>query len=101
MTDRIVFANDLPYAGISNNPLDSLRDILAFSSRDWSESRDTAWIYGVVFGWDVDRDDFDDECDAGEDAYPQLAERFGWPDAQVERLKRLHANFERMRKATS
>jgi hypothetical protein len=37
-----------------------------------------AWIYGIVCGWD-------------DDMLPELADKFGWSDEAVARLKRLRA----------
>lgn len=32
------------------NPYESLYDVLVFDSRDWSQNKNDAWIYGVVVG---------------------------------------------------
>lgn len=66
--------------------LDSAHTTMALSSQDWGVSRDFAWLWGIFVGWDADSED----DDAG-DAMSELAARFDWTDADVERLRRLHA----------
>lgn len=83
---RHVIANDIPYSSVQTNPLKALSDLLAFSSRDWGEERDTAWLYGIVCGWDGDEGD--------ESAMPEVAAKFGWADDRIARLRALHRNFE-------
>ena len=34
-----------------HNPLKSVEQAIAFSSRDWSQHHRDAWIYGILFGW--------------------------------------------------
>lgn len=94
MTHHII-ANDIPLSSGETNPLEALESSLAFSSMDWGEARDTAWIYGIVCGWDED----DDPEDAG--AMQELATKFGWTDEQVSRLRALHAEFTRMREGAA
>lgn len=84
-----IIANDIPYFGGQTNPLKALESTVTFSSMDWGEARDTAWIYGIVCGWD--EDDPEEES-----AMPELAAKFGWTDEQVTRLRALHAEFVRM-----
>jgi len=71
------------------NPLESIRAAMAFSSRDWSLNHRDAWIYGIVFGWGADKD--------SEDCYPELIEQHGWTPDTVERLKRLHKKYQAMK----
>jgi len=66
--------------------VDSTRNVMAFSSRDWAESADTAWLWGIFFGWDPDEED-----GPGEDAMREVAARHSWGPAAVERLRALHA----------
>lgn len=72
----------------TRNPFQSLSDAIAFSSADWGQARDMAWIYGIVLGWD-------DEDDEDDGAMGELAIRFGWDASTVERLRALHAEFQR------
>ena len=85
---RVVFANDLPYTNGQDDPLQAIGDTLAFAVDDWSGSRAKAWIYGIVLGWDSDDDDTE------EGAMGDLAERHGWSDEQVARLRALHERFK-------
>jgi hypothetical protein len=79
-----VIANQIPMWKAEENPLKSLESALAFSSQDWSEAADFAWIYGIVCGWE----------DEDGDSYPQLQVMYGWSDDAVARLKRLHQRFQ-------
>lgn len=92
MTDRIVFANDIPYDDGHLDPMRSIGDALAFAADDWGASRAMAWIYGIVLGWGDD-DDLDDPDP--DNAMDGLAARFGWSDTQVTRLRALHAEWKR------
>lgn len=69
--------------------IDSATTTMAFSSRDWSARRDDAWLYGILAGWDDDATGGDVDQTGG--AMGELAARFGWSDAEVERLRRLRA----------
>jgi hypothetical protein len=71
----------------TNNPFTSLYDVIVFSSLDWASAKDLAWIWGIVVGWE------DDEGSA----LPDLADIYGWSDEAVERLRRLHKEYETMR----
>jgi hypothetical protein len=58
--------------------LTSLRNTVAFSSRDWSLCKEDVWIYGILLGWD--------EC----------ANNFGFSDEVCARMERLHSVVERV-----
>lgn len=88
MTEHII-ANRLTENAATENPLESLSDALAFSSDDWAESRAMAWVWGIVHGWD---DADDPECDAMD----EVSARFRWDPDAVARLRRLHAEFQRI-----
>ena len=94
MGDRIILLNRLAENVPDENPLTSLRESIVLAANDWSQSRAEAWVYGIVVGWDPDPDDEPDEDDG--DVMGDLAERFGWSDAQVARLRRLHDAFRRL-----
>lgn len=64
-------------------PLKSVADTLAFSARDWSIGRDTAWLYGIIHGWDA-------ENGSNESAMPEMARVHGWDEREVTRLRKLH-----------
>lgn len=73
------------------NPLQYIECVIAFDSRDWAEDNRLAKIYAIVFGWGGDDDNIFD-------AWSEVKERFGWSDAHVERLKKLHEEWKRLRK---
>jgi hypothetical protein len=64
--------------------LQSAGSCMATHPRDWGADRRDAWLWGLIIGWD----------DA---AMAELVERYGWPQSEVERLKRLHAALQRQR----
>jgi hypothetical protein len=63
------------------DPLESLVNLLAFSSKDWSIEKSDAWVYGIISGWD-------------DETLKELQTKFEWHDLDVKRLKILHANFK-------
>jgi len=71
------------------NPLQYIECVIAFDSRDWAADNRLATIYAIVFGWDDD-DDID--------AWSEVKEQFGWSDVGVERLKKFHEEWKRLRK---
>lgn len=68
----------------TEDPLQSIEFIMAFSSKDWGVDPKDAWIYGIVCGWGG--------------AIEEIAARHDWSPEAVERLKRLHEKFEALRK---
>lgn len=66
----------------ASGAIDALDSTLAFAARDWSANRRDALIWGVVCGWDDDDDDFA--------AMDEVAEKYGWSNVAVERLRRYH-----------
>jgi len=66
------------------NCLESIERAIAFDVRDWSEDRRSAWIYGIVFGWD--------------EALERLKARFGWSDEDIARMKKYHSEWENLKK---
>lgn len=86
----MIIANDLPYQAEQADLRgfrDAIRDVLAFSARDWAEERDTAYIYAIVFGWGS-------PDDPETDAWDEIAAKHGWDPALVADLKRLHSEFD-------
>lgn len=61
------------------NPLEVLKKIVVFDSRDWSATHRDRMLYAIVCGWD-------DEC----------FEEFGWNKKEIEEYKRLHERFEEL-----
>lgn len=88
MSDHIIATRIAERDG-TDDPLRSLHNAIVFSSADWSEARDMAWVYGIAVGWD-DEDDI-----PGGGAMDELAGRFGWSAETVARLRRLHSEFNR------
>ena len=88
MSDRIVLAHRIAESDTTLDPFGSLHDTIVFSSADWGEARDLAWMYGIVVGWGADESEPEEES-----ALSHLAEKFGWSPQAVQRLERLHAAF--------
>jgi hypothetical protein len=59
--------------------LESIRMLLARSAEDHSVSRDWAWIYGIICGWD--------------DALVEVAQQHGWDHETQARIMRLNAGI--------
>lgn len=85
-TDTTPAALDLPAL---YSALESARNVLAFSSRDWGQLAGDAWLYGILLGWGADPDD-----EGGTDAMDEVAAQHGWSTDDVERLKTMHAAVE-------
>jgi hypothetical protein len=64
------------------NPLQRLHETFAFTSRDCSEDKMIAFMYGVVMGWD----------DA---SYAELQPKHNWSDKDVELQKMWHKNYQK------
>jgi hypothetical protein len=69
---------------------ESLRNIAAFSPRDWAAHKEDAWIYGIVLGWGGDNPE--DTLAVRE----ELKQLHRWTDDDMDRLDRLHAEFNRL-----
>lgn len=71
------------------DPFKALHDVIAFSSMDWGASRDTAWIYGIICGWD------NDDPIEGEElgSIDELAKRFRWDARAVAELRELRLQW--------
>tara|TARA_Y100000310_G_scaffold213365_1_gene214292 strand:+ start:136 stop:384 length:249 start_codon:yes stop_codon:yes gene_type:complete len=65
-------------------PLESIDCTLAFAAKDWSIDKNDAWIYGIVAGWD-------------DDSLLELKVRFRWTTETVNRLKKLHEAFNKLK----
>lgn len=83
----IVMAHTIPFTSQETDPLESIRNLIAFDSRDWAQERAGAWLYGIVFGWDG-HDELEDEG-----AMDLVAARHGWTPEHVARLRILHERF--------
>ena len=67
------------------NCLESIECTIAFDVRDWSEDRRLGWIYGIVFGWDLESE-------------KELCTKFQWGNEDVTRLHTLHEQWEKLKK---
>jgi hypothetical protein len=79
--------------------LESLENAMVTSAADWAATPAMAWVYGVIVGWDCDGcEGTHDECGNGP-ATRELATRFRWSAADVERLRGHHRAVMRHRAA--
>jgi hypothetical protein len=62
----------------------TLREMVAFDSRDWSVSPKDAMLYGIIVGWDAP-------------ALAELAEIHGWDERFRNRLAALHDDYMALR----
>lgn len=70
---------------------EGLGRLLATSSRDWSEYRVDAWLWAVLVGWDCEEPhEHDDTCEDGQ-AMQETAERHGWDEETVAKVRRYRA----------
>lgn len=64
----------------TDNPLEELQQYFLSSPRDWSSDERDAWAYGIVCGWDSRM-------------LKYLAQRHGWSNSDVEKLRSLRCKF--------
>lgn len=64
----------------STNSLNSLASVMAFSSRDWSQDRESVWLYGIMVGWD-------------NDSHEEIKKKYRFTDFQINLMDTLHADF--------
>ena len=74
----------LSKCGLKENALKSIEGVLLLNTRDWAEDQSTSWIYGIVCGWN-------------EAALAELSEKWNWSKAEVDRLRRLHKRYKRLK----
>ena len=80
--------NTLSRNGISD-VLDNLQRLIVHSSRDWGAYGRDAWLYGVLVGWECeDSHEHDWICQEENVSLTAMAERFGWHEDYVARLRR-------------
>lgn len=75
--------------------LKMLDQLLAFSSRDWSQSDVDARLYAVLCGWDCEDGECSNPGNPQHDhtvAMTEIAQRFGWTPEVVARLRELRAS---------
>lgn len=66
------------------NSLESIRDTFVKSSKDWAVTKQDAWLYGIIVGWDYK-------------SYKELAKTWNWSKDDVDLNKKLHQDFENKR----
>lgn len=71
--------NEMP---VPTNPLQELREILTTQSRDMSEDKMIACMYGIIVGWD-------------DEAYDELKEKHGWTDDNIKWQKLWNENYNK------
>jgi hypothetical protein len=67
---------------------DTASRVLATSALDWSERSATAWLWGVINGWDCARRTHDDTCAHG--AMKEMVAKHGWDAETVATIRRFH-----------
>ncbi len=67
---------------VPTNPLQKLNEIFAFTSRDCSEDKMIACIYGIVMGWD-------------KESYDELKIQHHWTEQDIELQKMWHENYKK------
>lgn len=67
---------------VTTNPLQRLNEIFAFTSKDCSEDKMIACMYGIVMGWD-------------DDAYAELRIKHNWSDDDIKWQKLWHQNYNK------
>ena len=68
---------------IPKNPLQKLHEILAFTSRDCSEDKMIACMYGIILGWD-------------DEAYEELKKTHNWSDSDMKLQKEWHEEYTKI-----
>ena len=67
---------------VPTNALQKLQEVFAFTSRDCSEDKMIAFMYGVISGWD-------------DDSYAELQVKHHWRDKDVELQKAWHIEYKK------
>ena len=67
---------------ITTNPLQKLTEIFAFTSRDCSEDKMIACMYGIIMGWN-------------DESYEELKLKHGWSDKDINLQKMWHENYKK------
>lgn len=70
---------------MNEHPLQSIADTIACDVRDWSDNKRSAWIFGIVHGWD-------------RGSLKEFKIRFKWSDNDIARLKRLNRRYKKLMK---
>jgi hypothetical protein len=85
LTRRILALRDRRTRAVA----ESVKDLLATSSRDHSAAQEDVILYGIFVGWGCDEDHKHDLwCGHGEDGLERFAARFGWTPDGVAKIRR-------------
>ncbi|MFC4006595.1 hypothetical protein ACFOY2_05140 [Nonomuraea purpurea] len=63
--------------------------LIACHSRDWGQDASDATLWAILCGWECEEHHIHDDICGGSGALRQVADRFGWDEAHVERIRRL------------
>lgn len=64
------------------NALQRLQETFVFTSRDCSEDKMIAFMYGIVMGWD-------------DESYSELQPKHNWSNKDIELQKMWHKNYKK------
>lgn len=81
MSDNLIWQTRDEFP-VTTNPLQKLNEIFAFTSRDCSEDKMIACMYGIITGWD----------DA---SYEELKQQHNWSDDDIKWQKLWHENYKK------
>lgn len=70
--------------------LDCAKLTIVFSSRDWSRHKEDVILYAIFVGWGCEGDGVDDLDEPG-DGLERFAERFGWNEKMITRIRTLRS----------
>ena len=90
---RAIIAGELESRSIATDPMESVRRTINFSSLDWTSAKDTAWIYGIICGFDCEEDHEHDDICGGLDSMIEMAAVHRWTVQQVDRLRVLRSKW--------
>lgn len=71
--------NEMP---TPTNPLQKMRETLAFTSRDCSEDKMISFLYGIIIGWN-------------DESYDELKEKHNWSNEDIRLQKEWHKNYNK------
>lgn len=63
--------------------------LISCHSRDWGLNASDATLWALLVGWECEDDHTHDDICGGSGALHEVADRFGWDQARVERIRRL------------
>jgi hypothetical protein len=82
MTDEQLVWQTRDEMPMPTNALQRLLETLSFTSRDCSEDKMIAFMYGIIAGWD-------------DDSYSELKTKHNWSDEDISLQKMWHSNYNK------